>query len=121
MGGAMAGSVIGHGISNMIFGGRAGEAAAPPPPAEYAEAARAQTGGCDIPAKGGSARKIRLIFSRLYKVLGSYERRYDFVQLLPRGIECVPIIGFGRVRGLTHLQKRASLLPDHTRVYNFSE
>jgi hypothetical protein len=53
MGGAMAGSVVGHGISNMLFGGRGGEAAAaPPPPAEYAEAARAQTGGCDIPAKG---------------------------------------------------------------------
>lgn len=51
MGGAMAGSVVGHGISNMLFGGsRPAEQA--PPPAEYAEAARQQTGGCDIPAKG---------------------------------------------------------------------
>lgn len=51
MGGAMAGSVVGHGISNMLFGGsRPAEQA--PPPAEYAEQARQQTGGCDIPAKG---------------------------------------------------------------------
>ena len=53
MGGAVAGSVVGHGISNMLFGGRSAEAA-PPPPAEYAEQARQATGGCDIPAKGRS-------------------------------------------------------------------
>lgn len=51
MGGAMAGSVVGHGISNMLFGGRSAEAA-PPPPAEYANQARETTGNCDIPAKG---------------------------------------------------------------------
>ena len=55
MGGAVAGSVIGHGISNMIFGSgqpvnRA--SADVPPPQEYAQAARQQSGGCDIPAKG---------------------------------------------------------------------
>ncbi|CAD6576920.1 MAG: hypothetical protein TREMPRED_001801 [Tremellales sp. Tagirdzhanova-0007] len=48
MGGAMAGSVVGHGISNMLFGGRSAEA---PPPAEYAAQAQAQTGDCGIPAK----------------------------------------------------------------------
>lgn len=55
MGGAVAGSVIGHGISNMIFGsGRPVDQsrADVPPPAEYAQAARAESGGCDIPAKG---------------------------------------------------------------------
>lgn len=55
MGGAVAGSVIGHGISNMIFGsGRPVDrsSADTPAPAEYAQAARAETGGCDIPAKG---------------------------------------------------------------------
>lgn len=51
MGGAVAGSVVGHGISNMLFGSsRPAEQA--PPPAEYAEQARQATGGCDIPAKG---------------------------------------------------------------------
>jgi hypothetical protein len=50
MGGAMAGSVVGHGISNMLFGGRS-EAAAPPP-AEYAQQAQSTPGGCDIAAKG---------------------------------------------------------------------
>ena len=50
MGGAMAGSVVGHGISNMLFGGRSAEQ--PPPPAEYANQARETTGNCDIPAKG---------------------------------------------------------------------
>lgn len=55
MGGAVAGSVIGHGISSMIFGsGRPVDQsrADVPPPAEYAQAARAESGGCDIPAKG---------------------------------------------------------------------
>lgn len=53
MGGAMAGSVVGHGISNMLFGGsRPAEQAAAPPPAEYAQQSINQTGGCDIPAKG---------------------------------------------------------------------
>ncbi|KAI9637826.1 uncharacterized protein MKK02DRAFT_31385 [Dioszegia hungarica] len=54
MGGAVAGSVIGHGISSMIFGsGRPVDQsrADVPPPAEYAQAARAESGGCDIPAK----------------------------------------------------------------------
>jgi hypothetical protein len=46
----MAGSVVGHGISNMLFGGRSAEQA--PPPAEYANQARETTGNCDIPAKG---------------------------------------------------------------------
>lgn len=46
----MAGSVVGHGISNMLFGGRSAEQA--PPPAEYANQAREVTGNCDIPAKG---------------------------------------------------------------------
>ena len=50
----MAGSVVGHGISNMLFGGSSSAAQAPPP-AEYAEQARQQTGGCDIPAKGESS------------------------------------------------------------------
>jgi hypothetical protein len=53
MGGAMAGSVVGHGISNMLFGGRSAEQQAPPP-AEYANQARETTGNCDIPAKGTS-------------------------------------------------------------------
>jgi len=48
----MAGSVVGHGISNMLFGGRSAEQA--PPPAEYANQAREVTGNCDIPAKGMS-------------------------------------------------------------------
>jgi hypothetical protein len=57
MGGAVAGSVVGHGISNMIFGGSrhadsAQAADAPPPPAEYARQAQQATGNCDIPAKG---------------------------------------------------------------------
>jgi hypothetical protein len=51
MGGAMAGSVVGHGISNMLFGGSR-SAEQPPPPAEYANQARETTGNCDIPAKG---------------------------------------------------------------------
>ena len=54
MGGAMAGSVVGHGISNMLFGGRSAEA---PPPAEYAQQQgqqQAMSGGCDLPAKGPS-------------------------------------------------------------------
>lgn len=52
MGGAVAGSVVGHGISNMLFGGRTQQAAeVPPPPAEYANQAREVTGNCDIPAK----------------------------------------------------------------------
>lgn len=46
----MAGSVVGHGISNMLFGGRSAEQA--PPPAEYANQAREVSGNCDIPAKG---------------------------------------------------------------------
>ncbi|RXK35467.1 hypothetical protein M231_07279 [Tremella mesenterica] len=50
MGGAVAGSVVGHGISNMLFGGRNHEVA-PPPPAEYAEQVRQSTGNCDIAAK----------------------------------------------------------------------
>jgi hypothetical protein len=49
----MAGSVVGHGISNMLFGGRSAEQQAPPP-AEYASQARETTGNCDIPAKGTS-------------------------------------------------------------------
>lgn len=52
MGGAMAGSVVGHGISNMLFGGRSADQAQAPPPAEYANQARETTGNCDIPAKG---------------------------------------------------------------------
>jgi hypothetical protein len=57
MGGAVAGSVVGHGISNMLFGGSrhadsAQAADAPPPPAEYARQAQQATGNCDIPAKG---------------------------------------------------------------------
>ena len=52
MGGAMAGSVVGHGISNMLFGGRSADQAQAPPPAEYANQAREVTGNCDIPAKG---------------------------------------------------------------------
>ncbi|GFZ45895.1 hypothetical protein JCM24511_03628 [Saitozyma sp. JCM 24511] len=56
MGGAVAGSVVGHGISNMLFGGSrhadsAQAADAPPPPAEYARQAQQATGNCDIPAK----------------------------------------------------------------------
>ncbi len=50
----MAGSVVGHGISNMLFGGRQAEA---PPPAEYAQQQgqqATQMGNCDIPAKGES-------------------------------------------------------------------
>lgn len=54
MGGAMAGSVVGHGISNMLFGGRSADQAQAPPPAEYANQARETTGNCDIPAKGAS-------------------------------------------------------------------
>lgn len=53
----MAGSVVGHGISNMLFGGRSA-AEQPPPPAEYANQAREVTGNCDIPAKGKSISEI---------------------------------------------------------------
>ncbi|TXT13616.1 hypothetical protein VHUM_00983 [Vanrija humicola] len=52
MGGAVAGSVVGHGISNMLFGGsRPAEQA--PPPAEYAQQQQQQAAGasCDIQAK----------------------------------------------------------------------
>ncbi|BEI81599.1 hypothetical protein CcaverHIS002_0207590 [Cutaneotrichosporon cavernicola] len=50
MGGAMAGSVIGHGISSMLFGGRSD--AAPPPPSELpAQQAPVNGGSCDIQAK----------------------------------------------------------------------
>ncbi|ORY22571.1 hypothetical protein BCR39DRAFT_562279 [Naematelia encephala] len=52
MGGAMAGSVIGHGISNMLFGGgRPVDAATAPPPEQYAQQVREQTGSCDQTAK----------------------------------------------------------------------
>ncbi|KAK4686401.1 hypothetical protein P7C73_g3727, partial [Tremellales sp. Uapishka_1] len=56
MGGAMAGSVIGHGISNMLFGGsnHAAQASEVPPPAEYAnQQMQGQQMGasCDIQAK----------------------------------------------------------------------
>ena len=64
----MAGSVIGHGISNMLFGGRTQEQM--PPPAEYAQQAIQQTGGCDIPGKGeqaseASERTLSFIVSQL--------------------------------------------------------
>ncbi|WOO80890.1 Mitochondrial intermembrane space cysteine motif-containing protein MIX17 [Vanrija pseudolonga] len=54
MGGAVAGSVIGHGISNMLFGSsRPAEQA--PPPAEYAQQQQQQQqaagASCDIQAK----------------------------------------------------------------------
>lgn len=56
MGGAVAGSVVGHGISNMLFGSSRPAEAAPPPPAEYAQQQQAnqQMAGasCDIQAKG---------------------------------------------------------------------
>jgi hypothetical protein len=54
MGGAVAGSVIGHGISNMIFGGRPVDRATAPSPEEYAQNIKEQGGSCDIPAKGQS-------------------------------------------------------------------
>jgi hypothetical protein len=52
MGGAMAGSVIGHGISNMLFGGRSAEA--PPPPSELPAQQQSQpvNASCDVQAKG---------------------------------------------------------------------
>jgi hypothetical protein len=118
MGGAMAGSVVGHGISNMLFGGRSAEQA--PPPAEYANQARETTGNCDIPAKGMFIslvsftisirwkRSIRQIFEikekigggklmiRFYKVPRSYWRRYDFMWILPRGPQYVSPIVYKR-------------------------
>lgn len=53
MGGAMAGSVVGHGISSMLFGGSSSAQQAPPP-AEYAQQSQAPMAGasCDIQAKG---------------------------------------------------------------------
>jgi hypothetical protein len=53
MGGAMAGSVIGHGISSMLFGGSS-NAAAPPPPSEIPAQQQQQSMGmsCDVQAKG---------------------------------------------------------------------
>lgn len=54
MGGAVAGSVVGHGISNMLFGG-SGHQAAPAPAAEQAPVNQQQFGAsCDIQAKGMS-------------------------------------------------------------------
>lgn len=52
MGGAVAGSVVGHGISNMLFGGRSAEA--PPPPEQINQANSQPVNGasCDIQAKG---------------------------------------------------------------------
>ncbi|KIY34465.1 hypothetical protein I305_03249 [Cryptococcus gattii E566] len=51
MGGAVAGSVVGHGISNMLFGG-SGHQAAPAPAAEQAPVNQQQFGAsCDIQAK----------------------------------------------------------------------
>jgi hypothetical protein len=93
MGGAMAGSVVGHGISNMLFGGRSAEQA--PPPAEYANQARETTGNCDIPAKGTFSlhpplsveppilKKGGKLMIRFHKVSRSYRRRYDFMWILP--------------------------------------
>lgn len=54
MGGAVAGSVVGHGISNMLFGSSRPAEAAPPPPAEYAQQQQQPMNGasCDIQAKG---------------------------------------------------------------------
>ena len=57
----MAGSVIGHGISNMLFGGRSQEQM--PPPAEYAQQSFQQTGGCDIPSKGECERALASIIT----------------------------------------------------------
>ncbi|GMK54083.1 hypothetical protein CspeluHIS016_0106690 [Cutaneotrichosporon spelunceum] len=52
MGGAMAGSVIGHGISNMIFGGRSAEAAPPSPSELPAQQQGAPVNAsCDVQAK----------------------------------------------------------------------
>ncbi|EJT53074.1 hypothetical protein A1Q2_03408 [Trichosporon asahii var. asahii CBS 8904] len=53
MGGAVAGSVVGHGISNMLFGSSRPAEAAPPPPAEYAQQQQQPMNGasCDIQAK----------------------------------------------------------------------
>ncbi|TYJ54321.1 hypothetical protein B9479_004986 [Cryptococcus floricola] len=51
MGGAMAGSVVGHGISNMLFGGGGGQQAAPVEQAQ-APVNQQQAGmSCDIQAK----------------------------------------------------------------------
>jgi len=93
----MAGSVIGHGISNMLFGGRSAEA---PPPAEYAQQAQQVTGNCDIPAKGefwrhreggvgvfrGHGRCGR---DRFYQVPRSDEWGYGELRVLPGGAEYV--------------------------------
>lgn len=93
MGGAVAGSVVGHGISNMLFGGRTHAGEQPPPPAEYANQAREATGNCDIPAKGELCSSpitwvaMADFACRLHKVSGSYERRHDLVLVLPRGFE----------------------------------
>ncbi|KAL7424275.1 hypothetical protein Q5752_001864 [Cryptotrichosporon argae] len=52
MGGAVAGSVVGHGISNMLFGGRSADAAAVPPPEQAAQQYSQQpTNSCEIQAK----------------------------------------------------------------------
>lgn len=50
----MAGSVIGHGISNMLFGGSRPAEAQAPSPADYAQQQQGQNvgGSCDIQAKG---------------------------------------------------------------------
>lgn len=68
----MAGSVVGHGISNMLFGsGHPVDRATAPPPEEYAAQARQQTGGCDLPAKGEFCFLARAIL-RFWVLLGSY-------------------------------------------------
>lgn len=66
MGGAVAGSVVGHGISNMLFGG-SGHQAAPAPAAEQAPVNQQQFGAsCDIQAKGMSSflPALSVVFAR---------------------------------------------------------
>lgn len=78
MGGAVAGSVVGHGISNMLFGSSRPAEAAPPPPAEYAQqqTQQGQPGAsCDIQAKGESR------FCRLSELVLTNYRLHP----LPRG------------------------------------
>lgn len=58
MGGAVAGSVVGHGISNMLFGGRSQEQpqaqAQAAAPVDQQQGFSQQAGvSCDIQAKGG--------------------------------------------------------------------
>ncbi|KAM0787802.1 hypothetical protein ACM66B_003856 [Microbotryomycetes sp. NB124-2] len=49
--GVAVGSTMGHGLSNMLFGGRSSEAAAAPEPVQQSFEERRMGGQCDVQAK----------------------------------------------------------------------